>query len=77
MATHEALISHRQNANKMINCRQEARKSLDSLNTIIYEPIQSDDTVICVAIMRVIIIINEKDFILNSCKLIVFGLERS
>lgn len=51
--------------NKIINCRQEVRKSLDSLNTIIYEPIHSDDTVICVAIMRVIIIVNEKGFYLE------------
>lgn len=47
--------------------RQRERKSFDGLNTIIYEPIHSD-AVICVAIMRVIIIVNEKDFILNLCK---------
>lgn len=43
-------------------------KEPDGLNTIIYEPIQSDDTVIYVAIMSVIIVVNEKDFILNLCK---------
>lgn len=48
------------------------RKRLDDLNTIIYEPIQSDDVVIWAAIMIVIIIVNEKDFILNLCKLIIW-----
>lgn len=48
------------------------RKSLDGLNTIIYETIHSDDTVICVTIMSLIIIVNEKDFILNLCKLLIW-----
>lgn len=49
------------------------RKSPDDLNTIIYEAIHSDDVVIWVAIMIVIIIVNEKDFILNLCKLIIWS----
>lgn len=56
------------NANKTISCRQLERKSLDGLNTIIYEPIQSRDVVICVAIMSKIIIVNEKDLISKLCK---------
>lgn len=51
------------------NCRQ--RKILDGINTMIYEPIQSDGTVICVGIMSVIMMANEKDLILNLCKLII------
>lgn len=47
------------------------KKGFDGLNTIIYESIHGDDVVIWVAIMSVIIIVNEKDFILNLCKLII------
>lgn len=68
----QVMISYEQNANKIINYRQGERKNLDDLNTIIYEPIHSDDTVIWVGIMSVIIIVNEKDFILNLCKWIIW-----
>lgn len=51
-----------------LSIANKKRKSLDGLNTIIYESIHSADTVICEAIMSVIIIISEKDFILNLCK---------
>lgn len=43
----------------------EERKRLDGLNTIIYGPTHSDDMVIFVAIMSVIIIFSEKDFYLE------------
>lgn len=52
----QIMISYEQNGNEIINCRLGERKSLDGLNTIIYEPIHSDDTVIWVAIMSVIVI---------------------